>query len=700
MNLIFVIHNHQPVGNFGFVFEEAYRKAYLPFWELLESAPHVKMGLHISGPLLDFFQREHPDFIERVGRLVAEGRVELLGGGLYEPILTIVPTRDAIGQLDAMGDRLRELFGVRQRGMWLAERVWEPELPALLGPTEIDYTLVDDSLFAYSGVPAEKCVGYWITESKGMPLKIFPISMKLRYLLPFKPVHMVKEYFQELHQRDSEMVVTFGDDGEKFGIWPETYEWVYGEKWLEKFFSFLADESGWVKTQLPSEYLSSAQPEGRIYLPQASYEEMLEWALPTQARLAFKRFKDDLKRCGIYEAGRPFLRGGIWPNFISKYPEGDWMHKRMISISKLFPDRKDGEDKRWADARSNLYRAQCNCAYWHGLFGGLYLNYLRHGVWQNLIAAERAAREIRGEKDAETFVASDLNLDGVNEHIFENKDMYIAITPAQGASVAEIDLRPWNFNLTNVMMRREEAFHVEFMEKSGDGHKTEGVKTIHEISRAKVEGLDKLLQFDPAPRYSFQDFIPWAVLGDAADGAACKVIEWRGAMPTGWRIIGEGKFAGIVRLQTDEGWLIVEVIKRYRLKGPTISCLYEIQSDWPGDFGFATHFNLTLLAGHADDRYLTANGKKLDPAYMDAEGCIPDLETIELHDKWLGLKVEIIADPPVECLEHYPIITVSSSEDGLEPTYQGTCFSFLRRISRLGKTKTRFEYRLTAKREG
>jgi alpha-amylase len=350
----------------------------------------------------------------------------------------------------------------------------------------------------------------------------------------------------------------------------------------------------------------------------------------------FKRFKDDLKRCEIYEKGRPFLRGGIWSNFLSKYPEGDWMHKRMISISNLFPDRKDGEDKRWADARLHLYKAQCNCAYWHGLFGGLYLNYLRQGVWENLIAAERAAREIRGEKDAETFAASDLNLDGIDEHIFENGNIYIAITPAQGASAAEIDLRPWNFNLTNVMTRREEAFHVEFMEKRSSENKAEGVKTIHEISRAKVEGLDKLLKFDSAPRLSFQDFIPWAVLGDAADDPKCKVIEWYGAMPAGWRIMGKGKFAGDIRLQTDEGWLMAEVTKQYKLEGPTISCMYEIKSGWPGDFGFATHFNLTLLAGHADDRYLTVNGKKLDPPYMDTTGCIPELNSIELHDKWLG----------------------------------------------------------------
>ena len=38
---IFAIHNDQPVGNFDFVAEEAYQKAYLPFVTLLERHPRI-----------------------------------------------------------------------------------------------------------------------------------------------------------------------------------------------------------------------------------------------------------------------------------------------------------------------------------------------------------------------------------------------------------------------------------------------------------------------------------------------------------------------------------------------------------------------------------------------------------------------------------------------------------------------------------
>ncbi len=699
MKIIFVIHNHQPVGNFDHVFEKAYQKAYLPFWELFEKAPYVRMGYHVTGPLWEFFAKEHPDFIDRIGKLVDDGRVELLGGGLYEPILSSIPERDAVGQIAAMGDKLENLFGVRPRGMWLAERVWEPDIPALLRDTGIGYTLIDDGLFAYSGVPQHQCEGYWITECRGYPLKIFPISMKLRYYLPFKPVPMVKDLLMDAEEYKPGMALTFGDDGEKFGIWPETYEWVYGEKWLEQFFQFLADESSWVTTCTPSEYLESEKPRGRIYVPQASYEEMSEWTLPTEARLKYKEFKEDLKRCGISEKARAFMRGGTWSNFLAKYPESDWMHKRMIHVSSLFPEKGRSRKKGWDDARENLYKSQCNCAYWHGLFGGVYLNYLRHGIWYNLISAERKARNL-GKAPGNAVTRTDINLDGTDEHLIENASIFAAIVPRQGASVAEIDLREWDFNLTNVMTRREEAFHVEFLKHKDKEQHGAGIKTIHEIVKAKVPGLEKLLGADAIPRYSFIDCIPWAVLGNAAEGEACKVIEWRGLIPGEWVPLGDGHFAAETALQTDEGWLTLYIEKKYELDGSEIACHYKLKSDWPGDFGFATQFNLTLLAGHVDDRYLARNGEKLAPPYMDSPHCLPSADSIELYDGWQRLKVELTTGTGVESLDISPIITISSSEEGLEPTYQGTSFSFLRRISHPAGTEIEFNYRIKAVREG
>jgi 4-alpha-glucanotransferase len=50
LRLCLVLHNHQPIGNFDGVFEQAYQDSYLPFLDVFDCYPDVKIGLHTSGP--------------------------------------------------------------------------------------------------------------------------------------------------------------------------------------------------------------------------------------------------------------------------------------------------------------------------------------------------------------------------------------------------------------------------------------------------------------------------------------------------------------------------------------------------------------------------------------------------------------------------------------------------------------------------
>ncbi|HEX5239611.1 MAG TPA: 4-alpha-glucanotransferase, partial [Candidatus Limnocylindrales bacterium] len=127
--LALVLHNHQPVGNFGWVIEDVFEHAYAPMLAALERHPRIRVGLHYSGPLLAWLADQRPDFLPRVRALVERGQVEVLGGGLAEPILPAIPARDRLGQLVALADLVESAVGVRPRGAWLAERVWEPDLP-------------------------------------------------------------------------------------------------------------------------------------------------------------------------------------------------------------------------------------------------------------------------------------------------------------------------------------------------------------------------------------------------------------------------------------------------------------------------------------------------------------------------------------------------------------------------------------------
>ncbi len=112
ISLALAIHNHQPVGNFGWVFADVYEAAYLPMVEALERHEGVRLSLHYTGALLDWLRAERPEFIDRLRALVARGQVELLGGGYYEPVLASLPERDRVGQLVRMADEVERISGV------------------------------------------------------------------------------------------------------------------------------------------------------------------------------------------------------------------------------------------------------------------------------------------------------------------------------------------------------------------------------------------------------------------------------------------------------------------------------------------------------------------------------------------------------------------------------------------------------------
>ena len=93
ISLCLVFHNHQPVGNFDSVFEQAYQDSYRPFLDVFEKYPSLKLSLHVSGPLMEWLDEHHREYVDRLADLVARERIEILGGAFYEAILTMIPPR-------------------------------------------------------------------------------------------------------------------------------------------------------------------------------------------------------------------------------------------------------------------------------------------------------------------------------------------------------------------------------------------------------------------------------------------------------------------------------------------------------------------------------------------------------------------------------------------------------------------------------
>ncbi|MFQ5481081.1 MAG: alpha-amylase/4-alpha-glucanotransferase domain-containing protein, partial [Thermodesulfobacteriota bacterium] len=449
--LPFCIHNHQPAGNFDFVLEDAYRQSYWPFLKLLHGFSAIKMTIHNTGYLLDWIARVHPEYIELLSLMVNRGQVEIMGGGFFEPILAVIPDNDRAAQIGMMSDRIEELFGVRPTGLWLAERVWEPTLPTSLNKAGVDYVLVDDFHFIKAGLRRAELGGYYITEDRGRAVKIFPGSEALRYLIPFHTVPELKAHLQGLGGKlKGGNAAIYGDDGEKFGVWPGTHKLVFKDGWLKRFFEMI-QETGDVTPITLGEYALREKPLGRVYLPTCSYMEMGEWSLPAGAGRDYGRLMESLKD---KKESKRFIQGGTWRGFFAKYPESNWMHKRMLMASALL-EKKRAENtlpkETLRKAAESLYASECNDAYWHGIFGGLYLPHLRTEVYKNILTCESVL--MTGDEVGTCAESLDVDADGLPELIISSGDSRLFMSPEFGGAAFELDSLFLGLNAMNVLTR-------------------------------------------------------------------------------------------------------------------------------------------------------------------------------------------------------------------------------------------------------
>jgi alpha-amylase len=426
-----------------------------------------------------------------------------MGGGFYEPIFTMLPDEDAAGQLAMMSDFLSRRFGRRPEGAWLPERVWEAGLVPVLAKAGVKYTVATSTA---SSVAPPDLDGAYLTEDRGELLRVFPLHEELRYAIPYKDPQWTIDYLQRYSDDAGRRTVVYADDGEKFGLWPNTKRHVYDEGWLDRFLDALEGAADRVRTVTFSEALKDA-PSRRVYLPSTSYREMGEWSLPAPAQAEYESLSEELKRQNRFEAAKPMLLGGTWRGFKAKYPEANLMYGRMLHVSK----KARAAGKR--DALQELYRAQCNCGYWHGVFGGLHLPHLRGSVYRHLIAAEKLL-EKNGAPGAEKL---DLDLDGREDIRLHNPNLNVFITPSSGGHIVELDQRDACVNLVASLARRKEHYHTKLRQATSGNAEA---KSIHDVVVSKVENLDRHLYYDSHPRASLVDhfFAPDATLDDVSKG--------------------------------------------------------------------------------------------------------------------------------------------------------------------------------------
>ncbi|MBN2097857.1 MAG: DUF1926 domain-containing protein [Candidatus Omnitrophica bacterium] len=650
--LALALHFHQPIGNFKNIFERAEQLCYQPFLQTLFKYPDIKLTLHFSGCLLDYLEEAQPQTLDLIKTMVGRSQVELLGGAYYEPILTAIPEKDVAGQIRLMSRYLRERFNCEPRGMWIPERVWESRLAGLIFESGIRYCILDDTHFLKSGIKKEDTYGYYWTGKSNKKIAVFPCDKHLRYSIPFKAPEETIDYFKHLAQDKEGLLFTYGDDGEKFGEWPGTHQWVFQEKWLEKFFVLLRQNSEWIKLIHFSDYLNQEQAVGSAEINAGSYDEMMQWS------------------------------GGSWSNFLLKYPESNQMHKKMHYVSaKIEQAEKRSKRKdltKITEAKRELYRGQCNCAYWHGVFGGLYLFHLRSAVYEHLICAEKICDDILHQskqgKPWLKIAKSDFDKDQQKGLIMENRDFFLYLDPAQAASLKELDHKGICFNLIDTLSRKKEAYHQKILNAQA-AKAEDGVLTIHDDFRTADPLLKEKLVYDKFPRYCLRTYFvredltdkefinsSYQELGDFASGAY-------GPKKKGSSIMFER--------QSKIGRLAVKLAKKIQIKSEKeIEICYNISKKGPGKLEglLGVEFNVTMPWLNAERYSYVCAGEDLGG--LNTTGTAKALSSFGISDSKSEFGLSYNFSQAADGAWFFPVQTISQSERAYELNYQCSCIFF------------------------
>ena len=673
IRLCLVLHNHQPVGNFENVFEAAYQDSYLPFLDVFETYEHLSISLHTSGPLAKWLLTRHPEYVSRISDLVAQGRIEIVGGAFYEPILTMIPSRDRRAQIRTYTQWLEQNFGGTIGGMWMPERVWESELTSDLAQSGISYTVLDDFHFRRAGIPQEELHGFFVTENEGQTLCVFPGSEKLRYLIPFQDASQTVDYCRQLAENCPGSVIVFGDDGEKFGTWPNTKAHVYELGWLKSFFDALTDNREWLHTSTLADAVANTSPRGKVYLPDASYREMTEWAMPVAGQLEYEDLSHSFENDDRWERIKKYMAGGFWRNFKVRYPESNEMYSRMMYVSdKLDLLQQQNADKTVIEkARDLLFQGQCNCSYWHGAFGGIYLPHLRNAVYQQLIYADNLLdHELHASPQWIECNSKDFNFDGRPEIRLANDQLVAWISPAQGGYLYELDIRDIGHNLLATIQRRPEAYHEKV--RQGQNQGSGEAASIHDQVIFKQEGLENCLNYDKHLRKSLIDHF-WdkdVSLHSIATGQAEERGDFIDASYE--TTIRRNPQRMQVMMQRTGSVFGQELVLS---KGVTLNSgsnsleiAYMIEG-LPNDFEchFGVELNFSGMPDGQDDRYFRNENQILGQL-----GTILDLQSetrLHLVDRWLGLEATCHFGDPTQVWT-FPVHSVSQSESGFELVHQ------------------------------
>jgi alpha-amylase len=645
VQLVFGVHNHQSEGDFKEAYEADYQRAYKPFLSVLNSYPEFPVVLYYCGPLLEWMEEAHPEFLMLLEEMVRRKQVELLSGGFYEPVLTMIPTSDKLGQLEKMTTYLRSRFGVRPRGCWLPHQVWEPTLVLSLRDSGMDFTFLEDRFFRISGLEQGDLYHPYLTEDQGKTITVFPLSRELQELAHRGDPRRVIRHLKGLAGESDGRVVVLLLEGEKLGREERIRQRLLEQRGLARLLEAIWKNRDWLEPLTPNRYLRQHPPRGRTYFPCLSCQEMVRGSFSAGQK---ERFLQLLDRVDDRAAEANLLAGGLFRRYLTRYPEVNLLYSRMIYTHLLVNQIRGDKYKKLA-ARNELWRGQSGTVYWNSPSGGVYAGHLRKAAFRSFLEAEQIARV--SEMFIPSIIGVDFDMDGESEYLFQGETIN-AYVHKRGGVLFEMDYLPIRWNYQDTVARWAETYH----ERPQDGCDRYWRKAF----------IDHF--FPPAMDLGRFQRMDYREAGDFVDQPYEVVQLDRDRMELALRRTGSVVANGEPHpLSLEKRFLFrkSEVELQVRLTNP---------AGRPLSLWYGTEINLALGSPErADTRVFGTHGKGKKKELGTGPLQSAALDSLEIQDIRNGA-VLLLSSPQSFALWAHPIETVSACGGTTKRTYQCSCY--------------------------
>lgn len=139
----------------------------------------MRFSLFVPGCVAESWNRRNIADVVEMREAIHDGRLEILGGGFYDPMLPLFPTELQKLQLGKLSKILEKVFRTEPVGYFNSSMAWEIAMTEVLAKQGFRYTLVSERSLQETLGLATRVTGWFTTEDRDSVMQLLPVARDL-----------------------------------------------------------------------------------------------------------------------------------------------------------------------------------------------------------------------------------------------------------------------------------------------------------------------------------------------------------------------------------------------------------------------------------------------------------------------------------------------------------------------------------------